>query len=222
MNISTTRIILDKSPIRVVIPRLRPTVPSADAVSNRQLRSGRVSTLLMISPPAKNSAKYIIIRATAFRTVSSLTRRPKHVTCSRLWKIDRAVSSRMAPVVVFIPPAVDPGDPPISIHRIISAWLSPLTPFSSIVLNPAVRSVTDWNRDGRIRLSIGSCSISVSKNQTKGIRIIAPDAARAILLCSRYCFRRKRCSFTSFHTRKPIPPMVISSTSTTFTITFCA
>jgi len=47
--------------------------------------------------------------------------------------------------VVFIPPAVEPGEPPISINNIITAFeASPIFEIS-IVLNPAVLVVTDWN-----------------------------------------------------------------------------
>ena len=43
-------------------------------------------------------------------------------------------------VVVFMPPAVEPDEPPISIKIIISILLAWLMRFKSMVLNPAVRA----------------------------------------------------------------------------------
>ena len=44
--------------------------------------------------------------------------------------------------VVFIPPAVDPGEPPISIKMIMINCPVPLNKVKSAVLKPAVRGVT--------------------------------------------------------------------------------
>jgi len=55
-----------------------------------------------------------------------------------------------AAVVVFIPPAVEPVEPPTTIRQIIRKILPSLRAARSTVLNPAVRTVTDWNRDARI------------------------------------------------------------------------
>ena len=46
-------------------------------------------------------------------------------------------------VVVFIPPAVEPGEPPISINSIITAFDASLISEMSMVLKPAVLVVTD-------------------------------------------------------------------------------
>ena len=45
-------------------------------------------------------------------------------------------------VVVLIPPAVEPGEPPTNIRHTISIWLLSVNWFKSMVLNPAVRGVT--------------------------------------------------------------------------------
>ncbi|EIA23794.1 hypothetical protein SFB1_117G1, partial [Candidatus Arthromitus sp. SFB-1] len=45
--------------------------------------------------------------------------------------------------VVFIPPAVDPGDPPISIRIHVKNTVPDLIPLRSIELNPAVLGDTD-------------------------------------------------------------------------------
>ena len=55
-------------------------------------------------------------------------------------------------VVVFIPPAVEPGEPPISIRMIISISPVSVSRVRSAVLNPAVLGVTDWNREVQILL----------------------------------------------------------------------
>ena len=43
-----------------VIPRVNPTVPTAEADSNRQSDRGSFSMTLIRMPPVKNIAKYII------------------------------------------------------------------------------------------------------------------------------------------------------------------
>ena len=84
-----------------------------------------------------------------------------------------------------MPPAVDPGEPPISIQRIISAWPDPLIRVRSTVLNPAVRRVTDWNSAGKIRSAGGRSGISKKKNHRAGSRIRRDEARITVLLCSR-------------------------------------
>ena len=53
-----------------------------------------------------------------------------------------ALANKTATVVVFIPPAVDPGDPPISIRKMISMRPTPVNAERSEVLKPAVLGVT--------------------------------------------------------------------------------
>ena len=132
----------DKIPSCGVIPSVRPTVPIAEAVSNRQTSRGRFSIRLMINPPNMNKVRYIIRMVAAFRIVSSSTRRPKKWVCSLRRKTEIAVERRTAIVVVFIPPAVDPGEPPISIRMIMMAMPTSLSWVKSMVLNPAVLGVT--------------------------------------------------------------------------------
>ena len=111
-----------------VIPNDRPTVPSAEADSNRQLRRGRCSILLMIMPQTKNTSPYMIRIATAFLTVSSEILLPKTCVLSFRRNTARAVMMRTAIVVVFMPPAVEPGEPPVSIIKIIRACPELLCP----------------------------------------------------------------------------------------------
>lgn len=77
-NISTISIILENNPKPGVMPRVRPTVPIAEAVSNRQVRIGSPSAILIAIPPDKNNTRYIKSIATAFLTVSKEMRLPKH------------------------------------------------------------------------------------------------------------------------------------------------
>ena len=49
--------------------------------------------------------------------------------------------------VVLMPPAVEPGLPPINISIILKSFPPSDISAVSIVLNPAVRAVTEANRD---------------------------------------------------------------------------
>ena len=48
-----------------------------------------------------------------------------------------------ASVVVFIPPAVEPGEPPINIRKIVRILLAGESAAVSVVLKPAVLAVTE-------------------------------------------------------------------------------
>ena len=61
------------------------------------------------------------------------------------------MASRTANVVVFMPPAVEPGEPPNSIRTTINACDVLPIAARSAVLKPAVRGVTDWNIDNKMR-----------------------------------------------------------------------
>ena len=53
-----------------------------------------------------------------------------------------ALNTKTARVVVFIPPAVEPGEPPISIRKIMMALEDSVIAVKSAVLKPAVLGVT--------------------------------------------------------------------------------
>ena len=128
-----------------VIPRLNPTVPTADAASYRQEDRGRFSYTLIKRPPPKKSTRYIVRMVAAVLTASQSTLRPKNWTLSRWRKVAITLPSRTVSVVVFIPPAVEPGEPPMSIRKIITAKDELDIPGRLTVLKPAVLGVTDWN-----------------------------------------------------------------------------
>jgi hypothetical protein len=54
---------------------------------------------------------------------------------------------RRAVLVVFMPPPVDPGDAPINMSIIVKRMVSLVRCPMSMVLNPAVLGVMDWNRE---------------------------------------------------------------------------
>ena len=60
------------------------------------------------------------------------------------------VSTSMANVVVLIPPAVPPGDPPMNINRHANTLDSVCSAAWDTVANPAVLVVTDWNNAAMI------------------------------------------------------------------------
>lgn len=60
-----------------------------------------------------------------------------------LRQTENALRIRTASVVVFIPPAVEPGEPPTSMSRVIIALEEPVIAERSAVLKPAVLGVTD-------------------------------------------------------------------------------
>ena len=93
--------------------------------------------------------------AIAVATISGIMRRLNISGLSFLAKTAVAQEIRTARVVVLIPPAVDPGLPPTSMRRIIRNWPDSRMEERSAVLKPAVRVVTDWNKDTRIRFPAG-------------------------------------------------------------------
>ena len=66
-----------------------------------------------------------------------------------------AVEHMTAKVVVFIPPAVDPGDPPISMRTTMITMPDSVSRVKSAVLNPAVLAVADWNSAAQNRCPAG-------------------------------------------------------------------
>ena len=142
-NISIISITRDRGDRPLVMPSDSPTVPIAELVSNRQVSSGRFSTLLIMIPLVKNNTRYINKTAPALQTASFHILLMKHCTSFlRLYTVI-AERNRTAKVAVFIPPAVEPGEPPISIRMIIMAVPDSSIAARSVVLKPAVRVVTD-------------------------------------------------------------------------------
>lgn len=117
----------------------------------------------MISPAVKNKNKYMIKMVAAWRTASLEIRRLKKLADSFLRKTANELASKTASVVVFIPPAVEPGEPPTSIKTVMINWPGSLIAVRSAVLKPAVLGVTDWKRESSSRSSKGACTNSKGK-----------------------------------------------------------
>ena len=150
MNMSKIRTICETVLSAGVIPRDRPTVPIADALSNRHVLIGRLSVMLIMKDPDKARKAYIRRSVDAVLIVLSSTRLPRICTFFRLRNTAKVLAIRTVMVVVFIPPAVEPGEPPINIRMIRSMRPAPLKDVRSDVLKPAVLGVTDWNRERHI------------------------------------------------------------------------
>ena len=141
-NIREIRIALDIEPSVGVIPSESPTVPIADEASKRQGIKESPSISLMTMPPERKRTRYIKSIAEAFFIAASATRLSKHSTSSLLLKTDIAENTSIATVVVFMPPAVEPGEPPMSISIMVIIFPVTLIFPKSTVLKPAVLGVT--------------------------------------------------------------------------------
>ena len=141
-NINRTRITCEITPSPGVMPSVSPTVPTADAVSKIHTPNGRSSTIEITAALIKQSVKYIRKSVVAVLTVPDSILLPKHSGSSFLLKEAIAFLNSTATVTVFIPPAVDPGEPPISIRMIITARPNLDIELRSSVLKPAVLGVT--------------------------------------------------------------------------------
>ena len=84
--------------------------------------------------PPRKSSRYIMKTVMACRMVSSGRRREKQVTSFLRRKAASAVASSVKTVVVLQPPAVEPGEPPMSIKSTRMARPLSLKPSISMVL----------------------------------------------------------------------------------------
>ena len=89
-------------------------------------------------------------------------------------------------VEVLIPPPVEPDEAPINIKKTIKMSVDGNKWLKSIVLNPAVRVVTDWKKelmiDSNIDNSFSVLFRSIKKNKTIPIVIKAKDVWMDILV----------------------------------------
>lgn len=118
-----------------------------------------------------NSAEYIKNKAAAFFIISSFTVRLNKEVTSLSLNMDKADETSTMIVVIFIPPAVDPGAPPISIRMIMIILPLSLKLTRLWVLNPAVLVVMDWKKEENNRSRIGNAWNSTVKKKTAGTRI---------------------------------------------------
>ena len=123
-------------------------------------------------------------------------------------------------VEVFIPPAVEPEQPPMSMSTVISIAPDSLMTERSAVLKPAVLAVTDWKREWSMRSFMGSPEYSAKKKNTAGRRSSSPEVTRTTLVCKRYFLKQSLYFTISSQVRNPMPPVIMSSIRMTLTYIF--
>ena len=106
---------------------------------------------------------YMRSTVTAFFTVSSAILRPKKCPLARFRNTATEQETSTARVVVFMPPAVEPGLPPTSIRRMVTIRPTSLSWVRSEVLKPAVLGVTAWKSDAQNRWEKGRPPYSPKK-----------------------------------------------------------
>ena len=117
-------------------------------------------------------------------TVSAEMRRLKKCGFSVRRKTAITLANRTAIVVVFIPPAVEPGEPPINIKIVIIDCPVSLMEVRSAVLNPAVLGVTAWKKDSSTLSPTGASAIQKRKSTESGGKSKFPSPTK--LLWSAY------------------------------------
>lgn len=127
----------------VVIPVDKPTVPIAENTSNNTSARSCAAFVALISIVAV-SARIILNDAMAVAFFSApLSRRLLRTSSVEVFlRLDKSEIIITAKVVVLIPPAVEPGLPPMNIKIIVSNLLAGDNAAVSIVLKPAVLGVT--------------------------------------------------------------------------------
>ncbi len=141
---------------------------------------------------------------------------------SRPRSVEPTVTSSTTRVVVFIPPAVEPGQPPINISATESTFVKlPCAPMSTDA-NPAVLVFTDWN--SAVFSFAGKLSPSMVRPHSIRRKPSVPAARRA-QVARRHTWEWKLSLLrplclngdSSLHwymsrtTTKPSPPMTISA-----------
>ena len=119
----------------------------AETLSKSVLINGIFSIREMIILTEHESPKYIIKIHDTFLGRCVSRRRPKTSVAFPSRNVVIIDKIKTAKVVVLIPPAVDPGDPPIIIRMISKNLPDSVKTARSTVLNPAVLELTDWNND---------------------------------------------------------------------------
>ena len=131
-----------------VMPRLKPTVPNALKDSN--IKDSRA----MFGSKIVNKKVIDTIQITEIR----ITAKARLATSLAILLPAKFISSvpfimpikdniMMPNVVVLIPPAVEPGEPPINIKIMVMKRVGIVKPFKSNVLYPAVLGVTEAKND---------------------------------------------------------------------------
>ena len=151
VNIISEMSIFPSSGIEEVMPVDSPTVLNAEITSKRTdknefLRSKEWSDSSIIVD------MYITVNESITRVVLLVISSPLMRLCQKTisflpLNLARIIPKITAKVVTFIPPAIDPGEPPINIKSIITVKVLSLNADMSTVLKPAVLQVMDWKND---------------------------------------------------------------------------
>ena len=203
-----------------VMPSVSPTVATADAVSNIQVSSGRLSTRLIVSEPAIKSVPYIVKIARAFLVTSLSILLPSIALSGFFFSTDTAVDSITDTVEIFIPPAVEPELPPIIISRMVIIIVASLNLVISTVLKPAVLGVTARKNAAKnlspplIYAHCGAAN-STKKKYTNGTVTSTSVPISAIFDCRRYLANCSLFFVRSSQVAKPKAPTIISIAVTT-------
>lgn len=130
----------------VVNPVDRPTVPIADVASNIMFSKAKLLCRSVIASSivaANNTAEKTRVTVIALPTIAGFIERLNISTSFRLRMFAQAVIIITQSVTVLIPPAVEPGEPPMNIKIVIIILPAELIFPMSTVLKPAVLDVTD-------------------------------------------------------------------------------
>jgi hypothetical protein len=129
-----------------VTPVDKPTVPRAEAVSNiisDIIKPFEFSVILRANVAMNKTATKSSVMVIALPTTTIRTDRLNISTSCRFRSAVTAVIKTTANVTVLIPPAVEPGEPPMNISKIKTNLLDADRLDISTVLKPAVLAVTD-------------------------------------------------------------------------------
>lgn len=139
MNIRRIMIIFGSKLSVGVIPVVIPTVPIADIHSNKMsLKFISGWQIAMVMDETKIQLRLIITIDTAFLTVSGVNLFEKTSISLEFFSVDTAQRNKTAMVTVFVPPAVEPDDPPMNIRIYVMTLDTGDKSAFGILLNPAV------------------------------------------------------------------------------------
>ena len=127
----------------LVIPADIPTVPIAEKTSNITSAKENGCIISMKIVPVSIRNKFVHITTLAFLIAVSSSLLLNTLQPAASIRFARTNTIRTTTVVVLIPPAVDPGLPPMNIRIIVTSLLPSVNAPVSVVLNPAVLAVTE-------------------------------------------------------------------------------
>ena len=198
------------------MPRVSPTVAIAEATSNIQVNIGKPSTEQIIALPTINKDKYKTKIASELLTVSSSILRLKISVLLLRLNTEMVEAKSTVTVVIFIPPAVEPEEPPISIKQIIMRIPVWLITEKSAVLKPAVLGVTVWKIE-RSNLSPKGNPLNSAKKKYKVGKIIKTAVIIiTALVWNLYLAKRNLCFTMSSQVKNPMPPIKIKEITVKF------